>query len=109
MQTRGLVPWWPDRPMSTYPRLGCGFSSILSNLTLVESLFTMALLPGAAYSLAAPASLKDKTIRKPEWMKRTIPGGEKYTMIKAKLRAWTSQLNLSRFCHGHTDAKQRMP
>ena len=51
-------------------------------------------LPGAAYSLAAPASLKDKSVRKPSWMKRTIPGGERYTEIKAKLR----ELNLSTVC-----------
>ena len=51
-------------------------------------------LPGTAYSLAAPTSLKDKTVRKPAWMKRTIPGGERYTEIKAKLR----ELKLSTVC-----------
>ena len=51
-------------------------------------------LPGAAYSLAAPSSLKDKTTRKPSWMKRSVPGGDKYVAIKAKLR----ELNLSTVC-----------
>ena len=51
-------------------------------------------LPGTAYSLAAPTSLKDKTVRKPAWMKRTIPGGDRYTEIKAKLR----ELKLSTVC-----------
>jgi lipoic acid synthetase len=36
------------------------------------------------YSLEAP-SYKDRK-RKPDWMKRVIPGGDKYTDIKAKLR-----------------------
>lgn len=36
------------------------------------------------YSVEAP-SWKAKQ-RKPEWMKRSVPGGEKYTEIKAKLR-----------------------
>ena len=51
-------------------------------------------LPGAAYSLAAPASLKDKSVRKPAWMKRTIPSGDRYVQIKSKLR----ELNLSTVC-----------
>ena len=51
-------------------------------------------LPGAAYSLAAPASLKDRTTRKPAWMKRAVPGGDKYVEIKKKLR----ELKLSTVC-----------
>ena len=51
-------------------------------------------LPGTAYSLAAPTSLKDKSVRKPAWMKRTIPSGDRYTEIKAKLR----ELKLSTVC-----------
>ena len=51
-------------------------------------------LPGAAYSLAAPASLKDKSVRKPAWMKRTVPSGDRYVQIKSKLR----ELNLSTVC-----------
>ena len=51
-------------------------------------------MPGTAYSLAAPTSLKDKSVRKPAWMKRTIPSGDRYTEIKAKLR----ELKLSTVC-----------
>ena len=51
-------------------------------------------LPGTGYSLPAPKSLKDKSVRKPEWMKRTVPSGDKYTEIKAKLR----ELKLSTVC-----------
>ena len=51
-------------------------------------------LPGSAYSLAAPASLKDKSVRKPAWMKRVVPGGDKYVEIKKKLR----ELKLSTVC-----------
>ncbi len=51
-------------------------------------------LPGAAYSLAAPASLKDRSVRKPAWMKRVVPGGDKYVEIKKKLR----ELKLSTVC-----------
>ena len=51
-------------------------------------------LPGTAYSLAAPKNLRDKSVRKPPWMKRTIPGGDRYTEIKAKLR----ELKLSTVC-----------
>eukprot|EP00877_Chromochloris_zofingiensis_P002464 jgi/Chrzof1/12218/Cz06g25210.t1 len=36
------------------------------------------------YSIEAPGWKERK--RKPEWMKRTIPGGDKYADIKAKLR-----------------------
>lgn len=36
------------------------------------------------YSVEAPTWKERK--RKPEWMKRSVPGGEKYTQIKAKLR-----------------------
>jgi len=36
------------------------------------------------YSVEAP-SWKEKK-RKPEWMKRSVPGGDKYTQIKSKLR-----------------------
>ena len=51
-------------------------------------------LPGAAYALAAPTSLRDKSTRKPPWMKRTIPSGDRYVEIKSKLR----ELNLSTVC-----------
>lgn len=44
------------------------------------------------YSVYAPKP-KEK-IRKPDWLKRTVPGGDKYTAIKAKLR----QLKLSTVC-----------
>lgn len=36
------------------------------------------------YSVEAP-SYRER-VRKPEWLKREVPGGEKYTEIKAKLR-----------------------
>lgn len=38
----------------------------------------------ATYSVEAPTWKERK--RKPDWMKRTVPGGEKYTQIKSKLR-----------------------
>jgi lipoic acid synthetase len=44
------------------------------------------------YSVYAPKP-KEK-VRKPDWLKRTVPGGDKYTAIKAKLR----QLKLSTVC-----------
>ena len=47
-------------------------------------------LPGAAYSLAAPASLKDKSVRKPAWMKRTVPSGDRYVQIKSNSASSTS-------------------
>ncbi|KAI8464453.1 MAG: mitochondrial Lipoyl synthase [Monoraphidium minutum] len=37
-----------------------------------------------AYSVEAPNWKERK--RKPDWMKRSVPGGEKYTQIKSKLR-----------------------
>lgn len=77
----------PDDPMAAFRSKlasGPGFGDFVSGVEL----------PGTAYSLAAPASLKDKTVRKPAWMKRTIPGGERYTEIKAKLR----ELKLSTVC-----------
>ncbi|BDA47983.1 Lipoyl synthase, mitochondrial [Coccomyxa sp. Obi] len=40
--------------------------------------------PLADYSVNAP-HWKEKA-RKPDWLKRSVPGGEKYTEIKAKLR-----------------------
>eukprot|EP00899_Mesostigma_viride_P012112 jgi/Mesvir1/20901/Mv07975-RA.1 len=46
----------------------------------------------AAYSI--PAVQPKEKRRKPDWMKRTIPGGEKYTAIKAKLR----ELDLNTVC-----------
>ena len=49
---------------------------------------------GFAYSVPAPRSLKDKAARKPAWLKREVPGGERYTEIKAKLR----ELKLSTVC-----------
>jgi len=49
---------------------------------------------GAAYSVPAPSSLKDKTTRKPAWLKREVPGGERYTEIKSKLR----ELKLATVC-----------
>ena len=39
----------------------------------------------AGYSVAAPRKAKAK-VRKPDWMKRVVPGGENYTRIKSKLR-----------------------
>lgn len=48
----------------------------------------------AAYSVPAPKSLKDKTTRKPTWLKREVPGGERYTEIKSKLR----ELKLATVC-----------
>lgn len=48
-------------------------------------------VPGG-YSVE-PVHWKEKK-RKPDWMKREIPGGEKYTQIKAKLR----DLNLHTVC-----------
>ena len=51
-------------------------------------------LPGQAYSVAAPASLKDKSVRKPAWLKRVVPSGERYTQIKSRLR----ELKLSTVC-----------
>ena len=47
-----------------------------------------------AYSVPAPKSLKDKTTRKPAWLKREVPGGERYTEIKSKLR----ELKLATVC-----------
>ncbi|KAK9830524.1 hypothetical protein WJX72_012228 [[Myrmecia] bisecta] len=44
------------------------------------------------YSVRAP-NWKEKT-RKPDWLKRTVPGGDKYTQIKGKLR----ELNLHTVC-----------
>ena len=49
---------------------------------------------GATYSVPAPKSLKDKTTRKPAWLKREVPGGEWYTEIKSKLR----ELKLATVC-----------
>jgi len=49
---------------------------------------------GATYSVPAPKSLKDKTTRKPAWLKREVPGGERYTEIKSKLR----ELKLATVC-----------
>lgn len=49
---------------------------------------------GFAYSVPAPKSLKDKATRKPAWLKREVPGGERYTEIKAKLR----ELKLATVC-----------
>mmetsp|Transcript_14255 Transcript_14255/g.33743 ORF Transcript_14255/g.33743 Transcript_14255/m.33743 type:complete len:332 (+) Transcript_14255:459-1454(+) len=43
-----------------------------------------AFVGGENYSVSAP-SYKER-VRKPEWLKREVPGGEKYTEIKAKLR-----------------------
>jgi lipoic acid synthetase len=50
-----------------------------------------ALAPGG-YSVRAPPP-KERA-RKPDWLKREIPGGERYTAIKAKLR----ELKLSTVC-----------
>merc|ERR1719199_1359330 len=44
------------------------------------------------YSVYAPPP-KERA-RKPEWLKREVPGGENYTRIKSKLR----ELNLSTVC-----------
>ncbi|GBF93245.1 lipoic acid synthetase [Raphidocelis subcapitata] len=41
-------------------------------------------LADAQYSVEAPSWKERK--RKPDWMKRSVPGGEKYTQIKSKLR-----------------------
>lgn len=41
-------------------------------------------LAGADYAVEAPGWKERR--RKPEWMKRSVPGGEKYTQIKSKLR-----------------------
>jgi len=49
---------------------------------------------GATYSVPAPKNLKDKTTRKPSWLKREVPGGERYTEIKSKLR----ELKLATVC-----------
>ena len=49
---------------------------------------------GFAYSVPAPKSLKDKATRKPAWLKREVPGGARYTEIKAKLR----ELKLATVC-----------
>ena len=49
---------------------------------------------GATYSVPAPTSLKDKTTRKPAWLKREVPGDERYTEIKSKLR----ELKLATVC-----------
>ena len=38
------------------------------------------------YSSPAPKNMRDKTVRKPEWLKRTLPGGtedSKYSKIKS--------------------------
>ena len=43
--------------------------------------------------LTAPLPLQER-MRKPDWLKRDIPGGDKYTQIKAKLR----ELKLSTVC-----------
>lgn len=41
--------------------------------------------PDTVYSVEAPSWKEQK--RKPDWLKREVlPGGEKYTQIKAKLR-----------------------
>ncbi|MEW5306420.1 MAG: hypothetical protein WDW36_008885 [Sanguina aurantia] len=52
---------------------GPDFSDFLTGQELAEK-----------YSVEAPGWKEKK--RKPEWMKRSIPGGEKYAEIKAKLR-----------------------
>ncbi|KAF3338366.1 hypothetical protein FCM35_KLT17203 [Carex littledalei] len=42
-------------------------------------------IPGD-FVYSVPVGTKKNPIRKPDWMKETIPGGSKYTAIKAKLR-----------------------
>ena len=49
------------------------------------------------YSSPAPKNMRDKTVRKPEWLKRTLPGGtedSKYSKIKSRLK----ELKLSTVC-----------
>ena len=49
------------------------------------------------YSSPAPKNKRDKTTRKPAWLKRTIPGGtedSKYSTIKSRLK----ELKLSTVC-----------
>lgn len=50
------------------------------------------LMPGEAYSVEV--GTKKNPLPKPKWMKEAIPGGVKYTAIKAKLR----QLKLHTVC-----------
>lgn len=40
------------------------------------------------------AKLAQEKARKPDWLKRTVPGGDKYVDIKAKLR----ELKLNTVC-----------
>ena len=54
-------------------------------------------LSGSDYSSPAPKNMRDKTVRKPEWLKRTLPGGtedSKYSKIKSRLK----ELKLSTVC-----------
>ncbi|KDD75287.1 hypothetical protein H632_c764p1 [Helicosporidium sp. ATCC 50920] len=48
--------------------------------------------PASAYSVYAPKP--KERMRKPDWLKREVPGGEKYTAIKGRLR----ELGLSTVC-----------
>jgi lipoate synthase len=44
-----------------------------------------ALCAGGVHNLSGDECTQEKA-RKPDWLKRQIPGGEKYTEIKGKLR-----------------------
>ncbi|EFJ40695.1 hypothetical protein VOLCADRAFT_99442, partial [Volvox carteri f. nagariensis] len=80
----GWHPGWEDPSVAVWEEdeEGPDFSDFLTGRELAEK-----------YSVEAPSWTAKK--RKPDWMKRSkLPGGEKYTEIKAKLR----ELKLSTVC-----------
>jgi len=77
----------------TTPRLDALRDTLADGTSFDDFIMGDKIKDPSSYSVHAP-TWKEKT-RKPDWLKRTVlPGGEKYTQIKAKLR----ELKLSTVC-----------
>jgi len=92
----------PSTYYSTKPRTSSSTATTATTTTIATS-FSQKLDAGPTFSDFLPSPTtpyavyapppKERT-RKPDWLKRQMPGGENYTRIKSKLR----ELNLSTVC-----------